>query len=79
MRIFPINVEYLINRGYVFFRCNLRRRLDPTASPYRDQPPSAIYSTKVKTLEVSMTKKFHRQKISFIDSSFLQSPYEAER
>jgi hypothetical protein len=61
------------------FRCNLRRRVDPIKGPYRDQPPSAIYSTKAKTLKVFMTEKFPRQKIPFVDSSFLQSPYEAKR
>jgi hypothetical protein len=57
----------------------LRGRVDPIKSPYRDQPPSAIYSTRAKTLEVLMAEKFHRQKISFVEGSFLQSPYEAKR
>ncbi|HYZ60385.1 MAG TPA: hypothetical protein VE544_12065, partial [Nitrososphaeraceae archaeon] len=57
------NVEYLINRCYVCFRCNLSRKVDPVKSPYRDRPPSAIYSTKTKTPKVSMTEKFHREKI----------------
>jgi hypothetical protein len=74
-----INVEYLINRRYVSFRSDLRRRADPIKGRYRGQPPSAIYSTKAKTLEVSMTEKFHRQKISFVESSFLQSPCQAKR
>jgi hypothetical protein len=61
------------------FSFDLSRRLDPIKGPYRDQPPSAIYSTKAKSLEVSMTEKFHRQKISFVESSSLQSPFEAKR
>jgi hypothetical protein len=55
------------------------RRVDPIKGPYRDQPPSAIYSTRAKTLEVLMAEKFYRQKISFVDSSFIESPYEAKR
>jgi hypothetical protein len=74
-----INVQYLINRRYVRLRCNLRRKDEPIKGRYRDQPPSAIYSTKAKTLEILMAEKFHRQKISFVDSSFIQSPYEAKR
>jgi hypothetical protein len=61
------------------FSSDLNRRLDPIKGPYRDQPPSAIYSTKAKTLEVSMTEKFHIQKISFVKSSSLQSTYEVKR
>ncbi|HZB98634.1 MAG TPA: hypothetical protein VE226_01390 [Nitrososphaeraceae archaeon] len=57
----------------------MRRRVDPIKSPYGDQPPSAIYSTRAKTLEVLMAEEFHRQKISFVDSCFIQSPYEAKR
>ncbi len=67
------NVEYLINRRYVCFRCNLSRKVDPVKSRYRDRSPSAIYSTKTKTPKVSMTEKFHREKISFVDRSFIQN------
>jgi hypothetical protein len=53
-----INVEYLINRRYVCFTCYLSRKVHPVKGPYTDYSPSAIYSTKAKTLEVSMTEKF---------------------
>ena len=73
------NVEYLINRCYVCFRWNLSRKVDPVKSPYRDRPPSAIYSTKTKTPKVSMTEKFHREKISFVDRSFIQNHMEQRK
>jgi hypothetical protein len=57
----------------------LSRKVDPVKSPYRERPPSAIYSTKTKTPKVSMTEKFHREKISFVDRSFIQNPYEAKK
>jgi hypothetical protein len=69
-----INVEYLINRRYVCFTCYLSRKVHPVKSPYTDHSPSAIYSTKAKTLEVSMTEK-----ISFIGKIFIHSPHEAKR
>ena len=61
------------------FQCNLNERIDQLKSSYKKQPPSVIWSTKQKkTFEVSMTEKFHTQKISLIDCIFIQSAYEAE-
>jgi hypothetical protein len=74
-----INVEYLINRCYVCFRCNLSRKVDHLKSPYSNHPPSPIYTTTSKTIKVSMTEKFHREKISFIGRIFIQSPNEAKK
>jgi hypothetical protein len=61
------------------FQSNLSGKVDAAEGPYRGHLPSAIYSTKAKTLEVSMTEKFHRQKISFMDRNFIQSPYKAKK
>jgi hypothetical protein len=73
-----INGEYLINRCYVCFRCNLNEGIDQLTSPYENLPASLIYHTKQKTFEASMTEKFHTQKISLIGCIFIQSAYEAE-
>jgi hypothetical protein len=57
---------------------NLCERIDRLRDSYQNQPASAIYGTKEKTFELSMTEKFHAQKISLINGMFIQRPYEAE-
>jgi hypothetical protein len=63
----------------VHLTCNLNGYVGGIKGPYIEQPPSAIYSTEARTLEVLMTEKFHRQKISLLGSSFLQSQYQTKR
>ena len=53
------------------FRCNLNGKVEHLKSPYKDHPQSAIYSIKEKTFEVSMTERFHTQKISVIGRDLL--------
>ncbi len=73
-----MNGEYLINRRYVCFRCNLNERIDRLESSYENLQPSVIYGTREKKIELSMTEKIHTQKVSLIGRIFKQSPYDAK-
>jgi hypothetical protein len=56
----------------------LNEGIDQLTTRYENLSASLIYYTKQKTLEASMTEKFHTQKISLIGCIFIQSANEVK-
>ncbi len=75
-----MNGEYLINRRYVCFRCNLNEKVEQSESPHKKKLSSLICSTKEKkTFKVLMTEKYHTQKISLIGCSLYKAHMRQRR
>jgi hypothetical protein len=63
----------------VCVRCSLNQKIHRLKSSYANQPSLVIDGIRGKTLELSMTEKFHTQKIPFIGGTFIRSLYESKR